>query len=142
MERKFLASEVKQVIVMRTDLNMPIGKIAAQAAHASMAAILKQGSYSDDDNIVKLAVYFKHDSPMDLWLNGGNGFTKIVLGVNSEEEMLRIYNLAKEQDIITSLITDNGKTVFNGVATNTCIALGPEFSDKINTLTGHLKLLK
>ena len=43
-----------------------------------------------------------------------NEFTKIVLAVDSQEEMLQIFRKAKELNLNTSLIVDNGKTVFNG----------------------------
>jgi PTH2 family peptidyl-tRNA hydrolase len=61
--------------------------------------------------------------------------------VNSEEELLALYAKAMEAGIITSLITDAGLTEFNGVPTNTCIAVGPDFEDKIDSITGGLPLL-
>lgn len=127
--------DVKQVIVVRKDLKMNKGKIAAQSCHASMKAIL------DRCNLLENRVLYigNMPEPMYQWLTGI--FTKVVLGIDSEEEMLELYNKALCLNLICSLITDAGLTVFNGVPTNTCIAIGPEESYKIDSITSHLKLL-
>lgn len=114
----------KQIILVRTDLKMRKGKIASQVAHASMAAIIT-------DHIVAEKAYE--------WLD--DSFTKIVLAVNSEEELIGYYEEAKEAEYLCSLIQDNGDTVFNGVKTYTAVAIGPDTSDKIDLITGNLRLL-
>ena len=48
---------------------------------------------------------------------------------------------AQESKLPCSLITDAGLTEFNGVPTNTCIAIGPWDPAEIDKITGHLKLL-
>lgn len=128
--------EVKQVIVMRTDLNMRKGKMCAQASHASMKVILDLNKSSWKNEQLQV----DYDSRMKAWLVDGT-FKKIVVGIGSEVELLNLYVQAQEQNIHRALIRDNGLTEFNGVLTNTCIALGPEYSDKLDKLTGHLKLL-
>ena len=127
--------DVKQVIIVRKDLKMRPGKIAAQAAHASMKAVL------DTCNLLEGRILFKSQmpEPMYQWLTGI--FTKVALAVNSEEELLELYNKALDLGLVCSLITDAGLTVFNGAPTNTCIAIGPEESYKIDAITNHLKLL-
>lgn len=114
---------MKQIIVMRTDLNMRKGKMVAQGAHASMAATL--------DNLSHPYV--------QQWL-GGN-FTKIVVGIGSEQELLDLWQRAIEKSMIASKITDNGATEFKGVKTLTCIAIGPAPDTMLVGLTDHLKLL-
>jgi peptidyl-tRNA hydrolase, PTH2 family len=116
-------NNMKQIIVMRKDLNMRTGKMIAQGAHASMKATLEN---LDHPNVKK-------------WLAGS--FTKIAVSVGSEEELFEIMNKAKEAGLITALITDAGRTEFNHVPTNTCIAIGPATSDSLHPITGHLKLL-
>ena len=69
-----------------------------------------------------------------------NCFTKICLYVNSEEELLSVVEKAKDANIPVALITDSGKTEFNGVPTNTCCAIGPDLSERINEITGNLPL--
>ena len=134
--------ETKQVIVIRKDLNMRKGKMVAQGAHASMNAILKQMWHMEDWNdgiMVELQYEVRFDEPTMQWICGQ--FTKIVVYVNSELELLELYDKAKEAKITCSLIKDNGKTEFNGVPTHTCIAIGPGYVDDIDKITGHLPLL-
>lgn len=127
--------DVKQVIVMRTDLNMRKGKMAAQAAHASMKVILDQNISQWKSDTLEIC----YDNRFRSWLGGI--FTKIVVGIDSELKLLEIFNNAKEQGMYCSLIKDNGLTEFNGIPTITCCAIGPEYSDKLDQLTGKLKLL-
>ena len=128
-------NEPKQVIVVRKDLNMRKGKIAAQSAHASMGAILNYNIGTEPDTIV-LDLSYK---PLQEWLSGR--FAKICVSVDSEEELLAIYELAKRNNVNVKLIQDAGLTEFNGVATLTCLALGPDYPENLDPITGHLKLL-
>lgn len=131
-------SKIKQVIVVRKDLNMRKGKIAAQAAHASMKVLLDpaQVSYTKRDGWVLRAPLTQD---MAEWLN--SAFAKICLYVESEDELLGLLSAAKVADIPCALITDSGRTEFYGVPTNTCIAIGPHNAEEIDEITGHLKLL-
>lgn len=147
--------KVKQVIVVRKDLRMPTGKIAAQVAHASMAFMTRDlraqrqepDPYSDEvwftnhiltpNRTVRSIVV---DEELSYWLDGS--FTKAVVMVNSEAELLEIYEKAKVAKLRHTLITDEGRTVFNGVATNTCVAVGPNYIDAVDAITRHLPLYK
>lgn len=126
----------KQVILIRTDLAMSAGKAVSQGAHASVAVVLDIMRKVDTDE-------FDYEADtidaIESWLNGT--FTKIALRVNSEDELLDIYDKARFMKIPCSLITDSGKTEFDGVPTNTAVALGPDVASKIDKLTSHLKLL-
>ncbi|MGK4455994.1 peptidyl-tRNA hydrolase [Klebsiella pneumoniae] len=51
-----------------------------------------------------------------------------------------MFQKAQEADLTVSLITDSGLTEFNGVPTNTCLAIGPHKASKIDAITGHLPL--
>jgi len=146
--------EAKQVIVMRKDLNMRKGKMISQGAHASLGVILDMMSeldpYDNRDNYEFLHGYegpkwknrnltIFEDQPIHAWLNGP--FTKITVSVNSEEELIELYEKAKEKDFPCIMIEDAGLTEFNGIKTKTCIAIGPGWDNEIDELTGHLKLL-
>ncbi len=72
------------------------------------------------------------------WLS--EKFTKICVSVNSEHELLELYNKAKRAGIPCSLIRDAGMTEFKE-PTYTAVAIGPEFPDKVDPLTGDLPLL-
>lgn len=117
---------VKQVIVIRKDLKMRRGKEIAQSCHASLAAV-----YQIEDK-QKDALFYT------CWKK--HSFTKIGLLVNSEEELLEVYENAKANDIPAALITDSGRTEFNGIPTNTCIGIGPFWKHEIDKVAGHLKL--
>jgi len=126
-----MSDKVKQVIIVRKDLNMRKGKIGAQCAHASNAILLKEFEKHPLEKI-------DENDPFKLWVKGR--FVKIVLYVENEEELLSIFNQAQSNGLRVSLITDAGLTEFNGVPTKTCIAIGPNFSDEIDKITKDLKL--
>jgi PTH2 family peptidyl-tRNA hydrolase len=136
-----MQQEPKQVIVIRKDLNMRKGKIAAQAAHASMAVVLDMMEREDDPMFpltwFRLGVL--KDSPLHHWIT--QRFKKVCVSVDSEQELMEVYGKAKQAKLPCALITDSGLTEFGGVPTRTCIAIGPESPELIDPITGHLKLL-
>jgi PTH2 family peptidyl-tRNA hydrolase len=121
---------IKQVIVIRKDLKMRRGKEIAQGAHASIAFLTRklQNKYSE---------LYLTQQEWD-WINGI--FTKVCLKVNSEEELLEVERKAKEAGLECHLVTDAGLTEFNGVPTKTCLAIGPDESERIDLITGDLEL--
>ena len=106
---------MKQAIVMRTDLKMGKGKIAAQACHACLESYKK----ADKRKIREWELFLK---------------------VSSEEELLKLYYIIKESGLPCSLITDAGHTQIEP-STKTCLCVGPGSDEEIDKLTGHLKLL-
>jgi PTH2 family peptidyl-tRNA hydrolase len=127
--------EPKQVIVIRKDLNMRKGKIAAQSAHASMGAILNYAG-----PVYEGEIRINVETPaVREWLAGR--FTKVCVSVDSEQELLAIYEKAIAENVNVKLIRDAGLTEFNNVPTLTCLAIGPDYPERINPITGHLKLL-
>jgi len=128
-------TEPKQVIIVRRDLNMPQGKLAAQCAHASLGALIKCGFKSEE----MLHIDLKVGTAVEKWLNGR--FTKIVLYVKSEEKLLSLFKDIEDHGLPCALITDAGFTVFDGKPTNTCIGVGPVFPDEIDAITKKLRLL-
>ena len=127
----------KMAIIIRKDLEMHKGKIAAQASHAVLGCILTQGYYSEDMNHVKHFDLSLRDALKD-WIE--HAFTKVTLAVNSDEELLAFEQAAKEAGLPCKLITDCGYTVFNGIPTNTCLAIGPAWNEEIDALCNNLKL--
>lgn len=131
-----MSYEVKQVIVVRKDLNMRKGKMCAQVAHASMKFLVDQLENSEfaDCSI------FKFLSPEeDKWLS--TKFAKIVCYVESESDLKNLIDQGIQQGIVVKPIVDSGFTEFHGVPTLTCAAFGPDTREKLDKLTGHLKLL-
>jgi PTH2 family peptidyl-tRNA hydrolase len=115
---------MKQAIVVRTDLGMGKGKIAAQVAHASLSAAE--------------AARQRKGGWYDAWKNGGQ--PKVVLKVGSEAELEEIFRKAKSSGLPASYIEDRGLTqVESGTAT--CVGIGPAPDPAIDEITGKLKLL-
>jgi len=112
----------KQVIIVRKDINMSVGKLAVLVAHAAI------GSYKLCDKKI-----------IEKWEE--NGAKKIVVEVNNLEELLKLQEKAKKMKIPNFLVIDAGLTEFPE-PTITCLGLGPEEEMKINKVTGNLKLLK
>ena len=129
---------VKQVIVIRKDLGMRKGKMIAQGAHASMKIFFDIAHYIQSDTQGEFML-FKIDKAMKEWVLGT--FTKIVVSVDSESELCKIYIDARDAGLRCSVITDIGATEFHGNPTFTAVAIGPNEAEEIDKITGHLKLL-
>ena len=111
----------KLVLVVRKDLNMGVGKIAAQCSHASVMAYQKSSKLM----LLKWAL---------------NGHKKIVLECPNEQALFEIRDKAKNHRIITNIVRDAGLTQV-APDTPTVLAVGPAKEDKINEITGNLRLL-
>ena len=134
--------DVKQVIVVRRDLKMRKGKIAAQSSHASMKVFFDRiEEIYPDGRIHKPNTMVIGDitSEMKEWIEGI--FTKVVVGCDSEKELYQLKTKAESMNCPVALVIDNGLTVFDGVKTPTCIAVGPAKNEVVDEITGHLKLL-
>lgn len=128
------AYAVKQLIIIRKDLQMNKGKLAAQASHASLGSVLRM-AHKDGGNYL---LDCEHNPVLDAWLNGS--FAKVALAVHSEEELEKYHQIAQEHGFPCAYIVDNGTTVFNGVKTPTCLGVGPVESEKLDALFNELKL--
>lgn len=123
--------EVKQVIVMRTDLDMPIGKMIAQGAHASEGATIKFNSKSEIMDIESF-------DNLSIWKKTGK--TKIVVGVKSEEKLLNICKKAEALGINFYIVEDEGRTHFNE-PTITCACIGIDTKENLDKVTKRLRLI-
>lgn len=127
------ASEPKQVIVFRRDLlangRVSSGKIAAQVAHAAMLWIVDR---------------IRRETRMTLtetsWLFGS--MTKIVVGCEDLTEMRALAQRALLLGLPTFIVTDEGRTAFDGVPTQTALAIGPGACVDVDAVTGNLKTLR
>lgn len=109
----------KQAIVVRKDLGMSPGKVAAQVAHASIGAWKNAG-----------------DRARKAWEK--EGAKKVVLQVSSLEELLELKERAGK--LPACLIKDAGMTEIPP-GTATCLGIGPAAEEEIDRITGQLKLL-
>lgn len=121
---KDVSDRIKQVIVVRLDLAMGVGKIAAQAAHAAVLGLVEA-----------LAVNLT-------WVDGWrrDGQTKVVLAAEQLDIIMDIAEAAHRAGLPVAVVRDRGLTeVAEG--TVTCAAVGPGPGDRIDAITGTLRLL-
>jgi PTH2 family peptidyl-tRNA hydrolase len=116
--------EFKQVIIVRKDLRMGIGKIASQVGHAAVLGVERSRKLNK--------------SWLRNWLNEGQ--PKIVVRVNSLNELLQVQSNAEKFMIPLVVIQDRGLTQIP-TGTVTCIGIGPAPSNIIDKVTSELKLL-
>ena len=121
--------KVKQVVVVRRDLKMRRGKEIAQGGHGFMNWLLVEAVRSwHTGNPVQLTL------PQVAWVE--DRITKVVLQVDSEEQLEKVYVLAKEAGLDAHLVVDSGVTEFGGVPTKTVVSIGPDWASKIDQITG------
>lgn len=114
----------KQVIAVRIDLGMSIGKTAAQVAHASVSAA---------EECRRVRVDWLKE-----WMEEGQ--KKVIVKIQSEEELLELKRKADEYGIPNSLVSDAGLTELEP-GTTTALAVGPAPSELVDKVTGKLPLL-
>ncbi|XP_043489125.1 peptidyl-tRNA hydrolase 2, mitochondrial-like [Polistes fuscatus] len=114
--------DCKLVLVVRSDLKMGKGKVAAQCAHAAVAAY---------KNCIKYPLVLR------AWENCGQ--VKIAVKVNNEDELRAVAKASREVGLITNVIQDAGLTQI-APGTKTVCAVGPGPAKSIDLVTGHLKL--
>ncbi|XP_058813453.1 probable peptidyl-tRNA hydrolase 2 [Topomyia yanbarensis] len=116
--------EYKMILVVRNDLKMGKGKIAAQCGHAAVGAY--EGALTKTPSILRK------------WQRTGQA--KIALKVESEQQLMEIYRTAKANNLNCCLIRDAGRTQIEPNS-KTVLAVGPAPNEVFDMITGHLKLL-
>lgn len=118
------SEDCKMVLVVRTDLGMTKGKVAAQCAHAAVACYKS----------------ISRSNPLILARWERRGQAKVALKATSEDELLTLQALAASLDITSKTIRDAGRTQIEA-GSMTVLGIGPAPISAINQVTGHLKLL-
>lgn len=132
-------NNVKQVLVLRKDLNMRKGKCVSQGSHSSVGAVLSEGYIDErEENYIIPLKSNGELTPLGFWLS--TNFKKICVYVNSEQELLDLYEKTKALNIPCSLIQDSGLTEFNGIPTYTALGIGPAMNESFIGLTDKLPL--
>jgi len=114
----------KQVIVIRTDLKMGKGKIAAQASHAAVSGAEEARKH--------------RKAWLNAWLDEGQ--RKVVVKVSNEVDLLKLKQEAGRMRLPCALIYDRGLTQLPP-ETLTCLSIGPAPNDQVDKITGKLPLL-
>jgi PTH2 family peptidyl-tRNA hydrolase len=135
--------EVKQYIIIREDLGMSNGKLAAQSCHASMKVFFDKFNpegrmpwKNNGENEYKFSLFITQEERQ--WIEGR--FTKIVKKVKNESQLLKAYEKANELGLNCSLIKDAGLTELQG-ENYTAIAIGPNYTDKCEPVVKKLRNL-
>lgn len=135
-----MSKEVKQYIIIRTDLEMSVGKTAAQASHASMKVFFDKmedtsicDSINENDGMILPVTEEERE-----WIKGR--FTKIVLKVKNEHQLLKAYQSAQMLGLNCSLIQDAGLTELDG-KNFTAVAIGPNYTEKCKPVVKRLQTL-
>lgn len=115
------ARRIKQVIVVDRSLNLPPGKLAAQVAHGSMIAFLRA-----------------EPELQRAWLE--TGMAKIVLACDGAEALAALAEQADVAGLSSGLVRDAGRTVVSA-GTTTCVGIGPDTVERVDAVTGTLRLL-
>ncbi len=118
----------KQAIIVRVDLGMSKGKLAAQSAHASLDAALK---VMQQDKVFKTNMF-------EGWRK--EGAKKVVLRVESEQALIKLRDEAVRAALKNSLIKDAGMTELPS-GTITAVGIGPDEEKKIDKITENLNAL-
>ena len=116
--------DFKQVIIVRRDLKMGTGKIAAQVAHAAVMGGERVRALQKE--------WFNS------WFRAGQA--KVVVKVNNIEELMNVKMRAQEMNLPVVQVQDSGLTQIPS-GTITCIGIGPAPSELIDKVTFELKLL-
>ncbi|GAB4826421.1 hypothetical protein Ancab_009286 [Ancistrocladus abbreviatus] len=118
-----ILEDFKMVLVVRNDLKMGKGKIAAQCSHATLGLYKK---------LIKRA-----PKALKRWEDCGQ--VKVVVKVDSEEDMLVLQERAKAIQLPTHITIDAGRTQITPNSRTVMAILGP--ADMVDDVTGGLKLL-
>lgn len=111
------------ILIVRNDLKMGKGKVAAQCSHAAVCAYRQLQRRNPE--LLKRWEYY--------------GQPKVVVKVPDEDSMLELLHHAKEVDLPISLIQDAGRTQI-APGSRTVLGVGPGPADVVDRVTGHLKL--
>jgi peptidyl-tRNA hydrolase, PTH2 family len=135
-----VSATVKQVIVIRKDLKMRRGKEIAQGSHASAMWLIQRilGDGSNDLHYMNPVGFLGWTEAEREWMAGN--YRKIVVTVDSEAELDKLYHQALHNGLTVYKVVDQGATEFHGVPTVTALAIGPNSADAVDFVTSHLKL--
>ncbi|CAK7230312.1 hypothetical protein SCUCBS95973_007529 [Sporothrix curviconia] len=124
--------ECKLVLVVRTDLGMTKGKIAAQCGHATLACYKTLRRAAERDPTSSAAKLLQR------WERRGQA--KIAVQAKSEDTLLTLMGTAHSLGVTAEVIADAGRTQIES-GSLTVLGVGPAPKSLVDKITGHLKLL-
>lgn len=118
-----IIEDFKMVLVVRNDLKMGKGKIAAQCSHATLGLYKK--------------IFNRAPKSLSRWEMCGQ--VKVVVKIESEDDLLVLQERAKSLTLPTHIVIDAGRTQIAPNSRTVMAILGP--ADMVDDVTGGLKLL-
>ncbi|MBY0359871.1 MAG: aminoacyl-tRNA hydrolase [Candidatus Obscuribacterales bacterium] len=122
-------SNLKMVLVVRKDLKVHKGKIGSQIGHAVQEIIIDRSGEKPK---------LRDEQWLYDWL--ADEYPKITVSVNSEAELLAVFEQAKAAGLNAHLVQDLGHTEFKGMLTYTVVSIGPAPAELVDPITGKLPL--
>jgi PTH2 family peptidyl-tRNA hydrolase len=154
-----LNEQMKMALVVRRDLKMGQGKIAAQCAHAAVGVIdeIYEAKAKEERKSGKqdasaaaaadtggaaaaatLTTAGRHLTWLQAWR--ASGAAKVVLQVETEAELMAIFDAARKAELPCTYIRDAGRTQI-AAGSKTVAAVGPAPVSRVDQVTGKLRLL-
>lgn len=115
--------EMKLAVVVRKDLGMTAGKMAAQCCHAALSAVSEVKSRDPQ----MLRDWKRQGAPI------------IILRTNNLASLREVHEKAKDKNVAASTVCDAGRTEVEG-GTVTCLGIGPAASEKCDQVTRRCRL--
>lgn len=126
-----MADRICQKIIVNLDIPMSIGRIAAQAAHASWLSVLNHSEWVHQDGIDELRIKTNGKPDLHFWLK--ESFTKVMLRGFGDDMLLELKSKAEQAGLSIGLMEEDGHL--------TALAIGPNLSEDIDKITKGLHLL-
>jgi PTH2 family peptidyl-tRNA hydrolase len=115
--------QYKLVVVVRDDIKMSVGKLAAQVAHAAVTCALDAKS--------RKPKWFSE------WMKEGQ--RKVVLRAEDMDQLRALNDKAMRAGLPHAMIIDAGLTEL-APNTTTCLGIGPAPENDLDPITGSLQL--
>lgn len=125
VSKNSVTEPIKMVMVVRPDIRMSSGKLAAQCAHAAVASYAAAKTY--DPHMVAM------------WETTGQAKIVVCGDKPGEMELHSLAEKAKRLNIVTAIIRDAGRTQL-AAGTPTVLGMGPAKAKDLDSVSGHLRL--
>lgn len=118
-------------VVVRDDLQMPAGKLASQASHASRLSLLQ---------FIK-----QHPHRLDEFITNNVAGSMIVVKCKNLTQLEKAFEQAKEYGFPCAMFTDSGHVLpphFDGSPVTTALAIGPATKESMRPITKKFQLVR
>lgn len=144
-----MPNKMKQIIIVRKDLNLSHGKMAAQVSHASMAFLsraIQSGNVTEADNTTSQVTFSIENDILNDWIGGI--FTKVILRAKNKNDLMRAVRIATKNGMVENkdffIIRDNCLTELKPEEEDgtciTCIGFKPMYASDCEVVSKKFQL--